>query len=191
MKSKFIILFVSALIVSSLSSTFAEKKNNHQIEPNFTVGYDIKLSDNYTGRNFHLGAALTDKFENNSRAYWKVGADLNWNKYYLNDAESLFGDNSVLRTNSFSIPIEFGYEIKRSFLVRTHVFAGPVYDYIFAAKLNGNYYDNFDRGLLGLKVGVKFNVIRLINFKISYSTFPDYMINSGFNRSSLSLSMGI
>lgn len=191
-------IFIVTLIFGSFTSVSAKKKVKPEVQTSLNTGYDIKVGEDYSGKNFHIGAQITNRFESNPRVYWKVGVDLNWNKFRMYNYESnvvnllpFDGNYAVLKTNSFSVPIEFGYEIKKSLFYRTYLFAGPVYDYIFNASLNGGEFDNFDQSAWGVRFGAKARIIRLVDLSLLYNYFPDYSFyDTDFNRSTFNLSIG-
>ena len=205
MKATYIYLIIFLLFVGNFSNLQAQfykdshnqkdsryhKKSN--IKKGLNLGFDLNFGENFYSNNFHIGYSISDKFDGNKKAYWQIGADVNWSKYSIFDSYgfSYFNHPSKYRTTSISFPMILGYQVRRSFFSRIKIYAGPVYDFIITSRLDNAPYYDIDRGQWGFTVGTKLRFLALLNAGIAYKYYPNSLFNNGdFNRSSISFSLG-
>lgn len=152
----------------------------------FNMGGDANFGQDFSGSNFHVGYRITDKFEGNKKAYWTIGADLNWSKYSLYDNSA-----SSLSTTSISFPFIVGYTVKKTFFTGLSFYTGPIYDFIITSRLDRQSYYDIDRGQLAFTVGAKLKFLAIFNTGVAVKLYPTSLFKDGsLNRTSLSFTVG-
>lgn len=193
MKTPIIHLFIAIFLIGGFTKLHAERYPVNNTKKGLSVGYDVNFGVNFYSNDFHVGYKLTDKFDSDRRASWQIGADVNWTKYYLYDnyGFAYLDDPSIYRSASVSFPIILGYEINRSMLSGTKVYAGAVYDLILFSNLDNDPYYNIDYGQWAFTVGTKMKVLGLLDAGVAFKYYPNSLFENGdLNRSAISFSIG-
>lgn len=193
MKKWVIHLLVLVLLIMSCETVQAKKRHRKQISKGFTGSYSFNFGDSFTSNNIMVGYKLSDRIEGNKKMYWQADVDLNWTNYRLFNSGnySYFNNSSNYRSTSISIPIVLGYELRRSFLTRTKIYGGAMYDLILTFRLGGKPYYDLDYGQWALTVGAKMRILGLLDAGIGYKYYPrPLFMNGDMNRSAISFSVG-
>lgn len=194
MKTKFFMPIIALLFVSSSATVQARSSLEKQLWKNANLGWDVNQTNDYYSRNFHIGTAISDKFDTDPRAYWEIGVNLNWSRYllYADGDLSYFNRSSLLRTQSLSFPFVMGYNVKRTFFSGMKLYTGPVYEMIFSSRLDGNPFYDLKPGQWGWTVGTKVRFFAIFSAQLAYNYYPTGLFYDGtMNRSALSLSVGL
>lgn len=186
-----------------------------QMWKNLHLKWDTDNADDYKWRNIALGTGYGRTFDELrkelkkdygenykflKKAYWYVGADLNWGKYTLYKSR-LYNQNPlqdiIIKTTSFSVPAYLGYHLKQSTLLGYDwkVYTGPVFEYIFSAKQDGFQLpvNGLDANPLqfGWTIGTGVRFLYILGFNVAYSYYPTPVLNNGnLIRSSVNFSLG-
>lgn len=183
------------LVVLSVGSTNAQKDKSvgRQLFKNININWDINRTDDYRWSNFSLGTAYGKKFESNSLASWLLGMNYNWSKYTLYSdgdyAQSV--RNSILRTQSLSLPLTFEYKMYKSFFTGVKLYTGPVYELILYSDMDDKNYSGLKNSQLGWTVGTKVRFFAIFSSRLAYTYYPTGLfVDGGLNRSAVSFSLG-
>ncbi len=174
----------------------AENKNTSvgkQLFKNINIGWDVKRTSDYRWSDFHIGTAYGQKFDFDSNASWQVGLNYNWNKYTLfRDGNlALSTTNSILRTQSFTVPLIASYRVYKSFFTGVNVYTGPVAELILSSTLDRAPYYDYNALQLGWTIGTKVRFLAIFSAKLAYNFYPTPLFRDGtFNRSAVSFSVG-
>ncbi len=190
-KKIFLLLIVCLSVFCNLG--YAKDTFGRQLFKNINIGWDVNRNSDYRWSNFRLGTAYVQKFDDDSKASWSVGADINWSKYtiYSDGAYSLSNYNDILRTRSLSFPFLVSYDVSKTFFHGVKVYTGPTYEMIFSSSLNRTPYYDLRAGQWGWTVGTKIRFLAIFSAKLALNYYPTGLFNNGdLNRSSLSLSLG-
>ena len=199
MKTTFKFLFIVILSFSCFSELQAQYfKNNRDYKvshakKSWSLGADLNFGQDFYSRDFHIGYGISDRFDGNRKAYWKIGADINWTNYVLFDnyGFSYFNNSSTYSTTSVSFPFYLGYDVRKTMFTGLNLYAGPVYDFILFSRLNGQSYYDIDQGQWGFTVGTKLKFLAFFNAGVALKYYPNSLFNDGgLNRTSLSFSVG-
>lgn len=185
------------IMFTVISVSWAESKNNgvgKQLFKNINIGWDVKRTSDYRWSDFHLGTAYGEKFDFDSKASWQIGLNYNWNKYTLfRDGNLAFSTttNSILRNQSFTVPLIASYRVYKSFFTGVNVYTGPVAELILTSSLDRAPYYDYNALQLGWTVGTKVRFLAIFSAKLAYTFYPTPLFRNGtFNRSAVGFSLG-
>ena len=199
MKTTIIYLIIALFSLGSfseLNAQYYKDRNDYHVsnaKKGLNLGADMNFGQDFYARNFHIGYGITDKFDSDRRAYWQIGADVNWTNYSIfnNYGFSYFNVSDTYTTTSVSFPFYLGYEVRRSMFSGLNVYAGPVYDFIITSRLNGQSFYEIDHGQWGFTIGTKIKFLAFFNAGVALKYFPNSLFDDGgLNRTSLSFSVG-
>ena len=185
------------LVIFTVLNVFGAKKKKQsvgdQLVDNINIGWEVNRTSNYRWRDFHIGTAYGETFDFDSKASWQLGLNYNWNKYTLyGDRYFAFGTaNSILRNQSFTVPLIANYRVYKSFLTRVNVYTGPVAELILTSTLDRTPFHDYNALQMGWTFGARLRFLAIFKAKLSYSFYPTALFNDGtFNRSAVGFSLG-
>jgi len=181
-----------AIVLGSFAAS-AQNDLGKQLWRNFNVGWNVYRTQDYRWRNMFIGSGYLQRFEALPKAYVYGGMNINWSKYtiYGTGRYALMANDAVLKTTSFSIPLNAGYQVFRTKGFRLNLYTGPTFEMILASKLDGNTYDNINRFQTGWTAGSTLQFLYLFRARVAYSYYPTSLL-SDFHmpRSAFTLSIG-
>jgi hypothetical protein len=175
----------------------AVNKKNQSIEKqiikNINIGWEVNQTSNYRWSDFHIGTAYGQRFEFDRKASWQLGLNYNWNKYTLYSSGNLTDGtyNSILKNQSFTIPLIASYQLRNSFFTGLSVYTGSLTELILFSTLDRDPFVDYNALQIGWTVGVRIRVLAIFNAKLGYVFYPTPLFSDGsFNRSAVSFSLG-
>jgi hypothetical protein len=188
-----LMIFVLIVCQSAFSQDAEDVDMDKQLWKNAHLNWSTFKTHDYKWTTFGFGTAIGEDFEFEQRLSWKVGMDLNWNKYALYDTGAFYDveQRSTMTMWSISVPLTVDYEIYKNFWKGINLYTGPVYEQILTVSSKQIASENISRAQFGWTFGTRFRFFAFCSLRLSYNHyFTGLFTNGDFSRSAIRLSVG-